>query len=67
MQRMHGQGKIKDNLNLEARGLLSSYNIKTHFKATKGTAEYKSNSKNKSKESCFYYLFYYLKIIDIKF
>ena len=43
----------KDNLNLEARGLLSSYHIKTHFKATEEIAEYKSNSRNKSKDSCF--------------
>ena len=43
----------KDNLNLEARGLLSSYHIKTHFKATEEIAEYKSNSRNKPKDSCF--------------
>ena len=43
----------KDNLNLEARGLLSSYHIKTHFKATEEIAEYKPNSRIKAKETCF--------------
>ena len=43
----------KDNLNLEARGLLSSYHIKTHFKATEEISEYKSNNKNNAKDSCF--------------
>ena len=43
----------KDNLNIEARGLLSSYHFKTHFKATEEIAEYKSNNKNNLKESCF--------------
>ena len=43
----------KDNLNIEARGLLSSYHFKTHFKATEEVAEYKSNNKNNLKESCF--------------
>ena len=43
----------KDNLNLEARGLLSSYHIKTHFKATEEIAEYNSNKKKNAKESCF--------------
>ena len=43
----------KDNLNTEARGLLSSYHFKTHFKATEEIAEYKSNNKNNLKESCF--------------
>ena len=56
----------KDNLNIEARGMYSCYHIKTHFKATEEIHEYKSNIKNKSKDS-FYYLIYYLKIIDIKF
>jgi hypothetical protein len=36
----------KDTLNTEARGLLSSYHIKTHFKATEEIAESKSNKKN---------------------
>jgi len=43
----------KDNLNTEAKGLLSSYHFKTHFKATEEVAEYKSNNKNNLKESCF--------------
>ena len=43
----------KDNLNLEARGLLSSYHFKTHFKATEEIAEYNSNKKKNIKESCF--------------
>ena len=42
----------KDTLNLEARGLLSSYHVKTHFKATEEIAEYKSDKK-KEKDSCF--------------
>ena len=42
----------KDTLNLEARGLLSSYHVKTHFKATEEIAEYKSEKK-KEKDSCF--------------
>ena len=43
----------KDTLNLEARGLLSSYHFKTHFKATEEIAEYQSNNKTNAKESCF--------------
>ena len=43
----------KDNLNLEARGLLSSYHVKTHFKATEEIAEYKSRNKNNLKHTCF--------------
>ena len=44
----------KDNLNKEARGLLSSYHFKTHFKATEEIAEYKANeNKTNIKESCF--------------
>ena len=44
----------KDILNKEARGLLSSYHFKTHFKATEEIAEYKANeNKTNIKESCF--------------
>ena len=43
----------KDNLNLEARGLLSSYHVKTHFKATEEIAEYKSRNKKNLKHTCF--------------
>ena len=43
----------KDNLNLEARRLLSSYHFKTHFKATEEIAELKSNKKNFIKSSFF--------------
>ena len=43
---------MKDNLNIEARGMHSSYHIKTHFKAPEEIHEYKSNIKNKSKDSC---------------
>lgn len=43
----------KDNLNLEARGLLSSYHFKTHFKATEEIAQYKSNNKKNIKETIF--------------
>ena len=43
----------KDNLNAEAKGLLSSYHFKTHFKATEEIAEYKSKNKRNLKESCF--------------
>ena len=44
----------KYNFNKEARGLLSSYHFKTHFKATEEIAEYKANeSKTNIKESCF--------------
>mgnify|MGYP006873060965 CR=1 FL=1 len=43
----------KDNLNLEARGLLSSYHVKTHFKATEEIAEYKSRNKRSLKHTCF--------------
>ena len=41
------------NLNTEARGLLSSYHFKTHFKATEEIAEYKTNNKSNLKDSCF--------------
>jgi len=43
----------KDNLNMEARRLLSSYHFKTHFKATEEIAELKSNKKNFIKSSFF--------------
>jgi len=43
----------KDNLNAEARGLLSSYHVKTHFKATEEIAEYKSRNKKNLKHTCF--------------
>ena len=43
----------KDNLNSEARGLLSSYHVKTHFKATEEIAEYKSRNKKDLKHTCF--------------
>ena len=43
----------KDTLNLEARGLLSSYHFKTHFKATEEVAQYKSNNKKNLKETIF--------------
>jgi hypothetical protein len=43
----------KDNLNTEARGLLSSYHFKTHFKATEEIAEYKNNKNSNLKDSCF--------------
>ena len=43
----------KDNLNAEARGLLSSYHFKTHFKATEEIAEYKTKNNKKLKETCF--------------
>ena len=43
----------KDNLNTEARGLLSSYHFKTHFKATEEIAEYKANNKSMLKDSFF--------------
>ena len=43
----------KDNLNTEARGLLSLYHIKTHFKATEEIAEYHGNRNKKSKDTCF--------------
>ena len=43
----------KDNLNMEARRLLSSYHLKTHFKATEEIAELKSNKKNFIKSSFF--------------
>ena len=43
----------KDNLNTEAKEILNSYHIKTHFKATEEVAEYNSSSKKKLNESCF--------------
>ena len=43
----------KDNLNTEAKEILNSYHIKTHFKATEEVAEYNSPSKKKLNESCF--------------
>ena len=43
----------KDNLNIEAREILNSYHIKTHFKATEEVAGYNSPSKKKLNESCF--------------
>ena len=43
----------KDNLNMEARRLLSSYHFKTHFKATEEIAELESNKKNFIKSSFF--------------
>ena len=43
----------KDNLNAEAKEILNSYHIKTHFKATEEVAEYNSPSKKKLNESCF--------------
>ena len=43
----------KDNLNSEARGLLSFYHIKTHFKATEEIAEYHGKQKKKIKDTCF--------------
>jgi len=42
----------KDTLNLEAKGLFSSYHVKTHFKATEEIAGNKSAKKN-LKETCF--------------
>ena len=42
----------KDTLNLEAKGLFSSYHVKTHFKATEEIAGNKSGKKN-LKETCF--------------
>ena len=42
----------KENLNTEARGLLSSYHIKTHFKALEEIAECNMD-KNKLKNTCF--------------
>ena len=43
----------KDNLNTEAKEILNSYHIKTHFKATEEIAEYNSPTKKKLNESCF--------------
>jgi hypothetical protein len=43
----------KDNLNIEAKEILNSYHIKTHFKATEEIAEYNSPRKKKLNESCF--------------
>ena len=43
----------KDNLNTEAKEILNSYHIKTHFKATEEVAEYNSPTKKKLNESCF--------------
>ena len=43
----------KENLNTEAKELLYSYHIKTHFKATEEIAEYMSNDKKKLNESNF--------------
>ena len=43
----------KDNLNTEAKSLLSSYHFKTHFKATEEIAEYKANNKSMLKDSFF--------------
>ena len=42
----------KETLNTEARGLLSSYHFKTHFKATEEIAEY-SPDRKRLKDSCF--------------
>jgi hypothetical protein len=39
----------KDNLNTEAKEILNSYHIKTHFKATEEIAEYNSPTKKKIK------------------
>ena len=43
----------KDNLNTEAKEILNSYHIKTHFKAAEEVAEYNSPTKKKLNESCF--------------
>ena len=43
----------KDNLNTEAKSLLSSYHFKTHFKATEEIAENKTNNKSSLKDSYF--------------